>query len=586
VESNGQTRDPTPGADAVRRLRAVVDRLGGAAPPEVPKLRAELRVLADELDQQSQAVAGLAAELEEARKNAQAQRTLCQEMFEFTPDGCLMIDAEGIILEANHAVTALLEVRKEFLRGKPLAFFVSPAWHFDFYTRLLELRSPGTGTVVQWETSLKPAVSPPRSVLLTVTPSPFGAWSYGQQHRPGRVYRCLLRDVTPRREAEEAFLSEKDFADTLLDTVEAIILVVVSAGDILRSNRFLSTISGHTEDQLRGRDWCQLLLAETDRRRGAALVGRALIAGAARGEILGLVLRSGGQRTVAWSAFLLPDTRGGVPAGTPVPGRRVVLLGYDVTDLKEAEQRALQAQRLAVIGQTMAGLAHESRNALQRSQSGLEMLGWLVQDRPRAVELLGRVQKAQDDLLRLYEDVRNYAAPVNLRPEPVNLADVWREAWAQAVLLYKSPGAGASGLSEGCDAKLWEETGRLNLECGADRFHLVAVFRNLFDNSLAACPEPVRVTVACAETWLGARPALRVSVRDNGPGLNAEQRQNLFQPFYTTKVRGTGLGLAIVKRIIETHGGQIALGDVPNPADVRVRPGGTEIVITLPRGQS
>jgi signal transduction histidine kinase len=264
----------------------------------------------------------------------------------------------------------------------------------------------------------------------------------------------------------------------------------------------------------------------------------------------------------------------------------VVILGYDVTDLKEAQQRALQAQRLAVIGQTMAGLAHESRNALQRSQSGLEMLGWLVQDRPRAVELLARVQKAQDDLLRLYEDVRSYAAPVHLRPARLNLADVWREAWAQAVLLHGGPRAGASGSSAEHDTQLQEETGGLNLKCAADRFHLVAVFRNLFDNSLAACPVPVRVTVTCTETWLADRPALRVTVRDNGPGLNGEQRQNLFQPFYTTKVRGTGLGLAIVKRIVETHGGQIALGDVPNPADVQARPGGTEIVITLPRGQS
>jgi PAS domain S-box-containing protein len=380
------------------------------------------------------------------------------------------------------------------------------------------------------------------------------------------MHRCTLRDVTPRRQAEEAFLSEKDFADLLLDTVEAIILVVVSAGEIVRSNGYLSTISGHAEDQFRGRNWCQLLLAEADRQRGAALVRRALVEGAARGEIMGLVPRSGGQRTVAWSAFLLPDARGDVPSGPPVPSRRVVILGYDVTDLKEAEQRALQAQRLAVIGQTMAGLAHESRNALQRSQSGLEMLGWLVQDRPRAVELLARVQKAHDDLLRLYEDVRSYAAPVNLRPEPVNLADVWREAWAQAVLLKPER-----------DAQLQEETGGLDLGCEADRFHLVAVFRNLFDNSLAACPSPVRVLVTCTETWVADRPALRVSVRDNGPGLNAEQKQNLFQPFYTTKVRGTGLGLAIVKRIIETHGGRIALGDVPS---------GTEIVITLPRGQS
>jgi signal transduction histidine kinase len=366
--------------------------------------------------------------------------------------------------------------------------------------------------------------------------------------------------VTSRRRAEEAFLTEKDFADTLLDTVEAIILVLSAGGFILRSNRYVSTLCGQSGDQLRGRDWGRVLLAEADRPRGQALLHRALTEGAARDEILGLLLGTGGQRAIAWSAFVLQDGRGG-PADLAVPSRRVVILGYDVTDLKEAQQRALQAERLAVIGQMMTGLAHESRNALQRSQASLEMLSWQVQDRPRAVELVGRLQKAQDDLLRLYEEVRSYAAPVNLRPAAVNLAEVWREAWHQVTILQPDR-----------DAQLREETGRLNLNCRGDRFHLVAVFRNLFDNSFAAWtepadvkarPGPIRVEVRCLETWLADRAALRIAVRDNGPGLNAEQRQNLFQPFYTTKSRGTGLGLAIAKRIIEAHGGQIAVAEPP-----------------------
>jgi PAS domain S-box-containing protein len=70
-------------------------------------------------------------------------------------------------------------------------------------------------------------------------------------------------------------------------------------------------------------------------------------------------------------------------------------------------------------------------------------------------------------------------------------------------------------------------------------------------------------------------PALRVAVRDNGPGLGPEQRQNLFEAFYTTKTNGTGLGMAIAKRIVDAHGGAIGVGE-------RTRPG-AEIVITLPR---
>jgi two-component system, LuxR family, sensor kinase FixL len=66
-----------------------------------------------------------------------------------------------------------------------------------------------------------------------------------------------------------------------------------------------------------------------------------------------------------------------------------------------------------------------------------------------------------------------------------------------------------------------------------------------------------------------------VSVHDNGPGLSPEQRQKIFEPFFTTKTKGTGLGMAIVKRIMEAHGGKIAVGTGDGP--------GAEIVLTLPR---
>ena len=98
---------------------------------------------------------------------------------------------------------------------------------------------------------------------------------------------------------------------------------------------------------------------------------------------------------------------------------------------------------------------------------------------------------------------------------------------------------------------------------------------NILENALAACRDPVRVTICCQDAELEGRPALRVSVRDNGPGLTSEQRQRIFEPFFTTKTKGTGLGMAIAKRILEAHGGQLAVGPSGPP--------GAEILITLPR---
>jgi signal transduction histidine kinase len=224
----------------------------------------------------------------------------------------------------------------------------------------------------------------------------------------------------------------------------------------------------------------------------------------------------------------------------------------------------MQGERLAAIGQMMTGLAHESGNALARSRSCLELLAWEVEGRPEALQLIQGIQKAQDHLQQLYEEVRGYAAPIKLERDLWDVGRIWRQAWENLRLAR-----------QGRAAVLREEADNVDLHCVVDPFRLEQVFRNLFDNALAACSDPAEITVRCADRALDGRPALEVSVRDNGPGLGPEQRQRIFEPFYTTKTKGTGLGMAIVQRIVEAHGGRIAVGS----GLAR----GAEIVLTLPR---
>jgi PAS domain S-box-containing protein len=236
----------------------------------------------------------------------------------------------------------------------------------------------------------------------------------------------------------------------------------------------------------------------------------------------------------------------------------------DVTSRKRAEERLLQSERLAAIGQMVTGLAHESRNALQRSKACLEMLAIEVEDRPEALDLVERVHKAQNHLHHLYEEVRGYAAPLNLKRQRISLAEVWRETWSQLEVMRA-----------GRDATLREEIEGLDLEVEVDAFAIGQVFRNIFENAIAACPDPCEIVVGCMPVRLSGRAALQVSICDNGPGLSPEQAQRIFDPFYTTKTKGTGLGMAIAKRIVEAHGGRIAVGSGTGR--------GAELVVTLPR---
>ena len=131
---------------------------------------------------------------------------------------------------------------------------------------------------------------------------------------------------------------------------------------------------------------------------------------------------------------------------------------------------------------------------------------------------------------------------------------------------------------KGPQARLHEEINGVNLVCTLDAFRIEQVFRNLIENSLSACPDPVEIAIQCEDVRLNDAPAVCVSVRDNGPGLTDEQKKRIFEAFFTTKAKGTGLGMAIALRIVEAHRGTILAGNG--------RCGGAEFLMTLPRNES
>lgn len=236
---------------------------------------------------------------------------------------------------------------------------------------------------------------------------------------------------------------------------------------------------------------------------------------------------------------------------------------WDVTDRQEAEQRAIQAERLAAIGQMVAGVAHESRNALQQIQACAQLLDWQLAGDSDKQELVADLQRAQDRLRRLFDELRGFSSPPRLELRPCNVHAILTGAWA-AIESQRAKR----------DADLREVHCDLP-PVAADPFQLEQIFRNILENALAACDDPVKIAVEYHEITRGDGDALEIVIRDNGPGLTAEQQQRIFEPFFTTKTRGTGLGMAIVKQIVDAHGGDIA---------ARNARAGAEFAITLPVG--
>jgi two-component system, LuxR family, sensor kinase FixL len=373
---------------------------------------------------------------------------------------------------------------------------------------------------------------------------------------PDALRASLLR-VAERRKLELAKQASEAAFRTLVETAPCLIVILRPETSIVYFNHYAEELTGYRAEQVLGKDFLQTFLPEEARQGLLDFLRRSLSGDGTRGFESQVLCQDGSHRFLLWNAEGLPEFEG---------DSALLCVGQDITSLKRAQERTLQTERLAAIGQMMTGLTHESGNALARSQACLEMLALEVQDRAAALDLVARIQKAQDHLQQLYEEVRSYAAPVRLERAPASLDAVWRQAWANLAMRRA-----------GRNAVLHAEAASVELRCAVDSFRLEQVFRIIMENSLAACRDPVEIAIRATAALLEGRPAVRVSLRDNGPGLNAEQRQRLFEPFFTTKTKGTGLGMAIAVRVIEAHAGQIAVGTPTGP--------GAEIVITLPRDE-
>jgi PAS domain S-box-containing protein len=369
--------------------------------------------------------------------------------------------------------------------------------------------------------------------------------------------RASLARIAERRRLTLAKERSETAFRTLVEAAPCLIAILRADHTVAYFSPFAEELTGYRAAEVLGDNYVTRFLCGDCQAVVRDHLQRVLAGTPVRGFENPIHGHDGSPRWLIWNAQLLPDYEG-APA--------ILMVGQDITALKRAQERTLQAERLAAIGQMMTGLAHESGNALARSQACLEMLAMEVEDRPEALNLVARIQKAQNHLQQLYSEVRNYAAPLKLERQMHSVGSIWRQAWSNL-----------ADQRQGRAATLHEHTDNVDLVCQVDPFRLEQVFRNILENALAACKDPVEITVTCSADVLEGQPALRIAVRDNGLGLSAEQRQRIFEPFFTTKTKGTGLGMAIAQRIVEAHGGQIAVG-APTAGP------GAEIQLLLPRG--
>jgi signal transduction histidine kinase len=224
--------------------------------------------------------------------------------------------------------------------------------------------------------------------------------------------------------------------------------------------------------------------------------------------------------------------------------------------LLAAEEARLRRERLAVLGEFAAGVAHEIRNPLASMRMTLQLL-----ERDAAAKEAEDLRVVLDEVRRLeasVEDLLLYAGAPRLDKGSVDLAGEVRDA---ARVLRRQ----ADHL--GVEVAVEEAPGTPRVPGDAARLRTAAV--NLLLNAVQASPRGGKVRARIQPAGGG----VVLEVADEGPGIPAEAGERVYEPFFTGRPGGTGLGLAVTRRIAEAHGGALSY---------RSGPGGTVFRLEVP----
>ena len=365
-----------------------------------------------------------------------------------------------------------------------------------------------------------------------------------------RLFNHMTEQLAIAREAEELNRIRQEAArhylETVLESLTTGVITLDETGRLKTLNRSAENILGLPLSELSGsnwHDWPQsvpqyLLLTE---------LFQNILATEHTGKPVQTAYTGGDEaRILLAKATPLPTDNGG---GT-------VLVFDDITLL-------VRAQKEAAWGEVAKRLAHEIRNPLTPIQLSAERLAWKLQDKlgEQDAQILARstdtIIKQVAAMKEMVEAFRNYARAPALKLEKQDLNKIIEEV----LLLYEAGACTFDAVFSNIPAVMYADTTAIR-----------QVLHNIFKNAAEAAEEAAQPEVHIHTDNTDGK--ITLTVTNNGKSFSKDMLANAFEPYVTDKPTGTGLGLPVVKKIVEEHGGRIALS---NPAE-----GGACVKITLP----
>lgn len=345
----------------------------------------------------------------------------------------------------------------------------------------------------------------------------------------------ILKDITERRRYQAQLQRERDFNTKILNDTQSMILVLDTACLVSYANRRCYE-SGYAKKDLLGRAFHEFI--PRNRKTKFEQAFQNALRGAASENIELPILR-GNHSTGQFSISLSPmrDEHGHVNS--------IVVVLADITDAAVLQAQLRHSEKMAAVGQLVAGVAHEINNPLAAIVGYSDLLLENTGVPESAKEELRIVLKEAERTKEIVQNLLRFARQMPAKREALDIHDVLRQ-----VLQLRTYGAAGDGV------EVTERFGKLVPPVFADAHQLQQVFLNIVNNAYDAVHESGRagkIEIATSER----NGSIEIAVRDNGVGILDMER--IFEPFYTTKEvgKGTGLGLSICYGIVREHGGEV-----------------------------
>jgi two-component system sensor histidine kinase/response regulator len=402
----------------------------------------------------------------------------------------------------------------------------------------------------------------------------FGDTTYDAQGQACRMIGICI-DFSERKEAAEALRCERDFAESLIDTAHAIILVLDLEGRIVRYNPYLEALSGYPLEEMKGEAWIDNFLPGHERQRMHAVLEKAVSGTQAPGNVSAIQTRSGGERIIEWYDKALTDEVGNFSG--------LLLIGQDVTEKllskAELERNRQQLEELVVERTKELAAAKDAAEAANRAKStflanmshelrtpmnaiiGMTHLLQRASPSPEQQDKLGKIAGAANHLLNLLNDILDIskieAGRMVIEHVPFDLGEL--VANTCSLVMEKIH---AKGLDFQSDMSA------LPRRLVGDPTRLAQTLINYLGNAVKFT-ESGRITLRGRVLEEAGNDLLvRFEVEDTGIGIPVDKQAQIFQAFEqadsstTRRYGGSGLGLAINKRLAQMMGGEVGVESV------------------------